>query len=428
MAEIIRKTGNVQPFAINATGTNRTVYGDVTQSDTLDANVTADYLTGWEIVGVNDAPTKQDFNALGFTLSQFISYLHQKGVPEWDSAQEYYAAKSFVNYAGTLYVALTDNTNKQPDTFIGVDWQSAGGGINEVVDDTTPQLGGDLDANAFNIKFDDATGLLDANGNEQLIFQLVASAVNHFEVTNSATGASPLLKAVGSDANVDMRIASQGSSGDVRIESASGITEFVATAATQSEIRLFEDTDNGSNYIGIKPPAAVTSSTTFVLPDGDGAANARLYTDGSGNLNWASTGAFEARAGGAQSVSHATLTKIQFPSEVFDAQGWYDNATNYRYTPLEAGKYLVIAIVQYDSVVSQKFNQTFTYIQKNGSPYAASKSQEGNAGGGAHTLGSVIVDMNGSTDYIEIYSYHQNSNSGSRTINAGSYFQAIRIG
>ena len=34
----------------------------------------------------------------------------------------------------------------------------------DVVDDTSPQLGGDLDTNSFNIAFDDAHGINDENG------------------------------------------------------------------------------------------------------------------------------------------------------------------------------------------------------------------------------------------------------------------------
>ena len=49
----------------------------------------------------------------------------------------------------------------------------------DVVDDTSPQLGGNLDTNSFMIDFDDDHGLRDENGNEQLIFQTTTSAVNH---------------------------------------------------------------------------------------------------------------------------------------------------------------------------------------------------------------------------------------------------------
>ena len=61
----------------------------------------------------------------------------------------------------------------------------------DVVDDTSPQLGGDLDTNSFNIAFDDAHGINDENGNEQIVFQTTSSAVNQFDITNAATGNAP---------------------------------------------------------------------------------------------------------------------------------------------------------------------------------------------------------------------------------------------
>ena len=80
----------------------------------------------------------------------------------------------------------------------------------DVVGDTTPQLGGDLDTNSFNIKIDDAHGILDDDGNEQVLFQKTASAVNFLEVTNQATGSNPSLSANGSDTNVGLEISTKG--------------------------------------------------------------------------------------------------------------------------------------------------------------------------------------------------------------------------
>jgi len=51
-------------------------------------------------------------------------------------------------------------------------------------------------------------------------------------------------------------------------------------------VKLNEGTNNGSNYIALKAPNAVTSTTTFVLPDGDGSNGQFLQTDGSGNLSF----------------------------------------------------------------------------------------------------------------------------------------------
>lgn len=106
MAKITRYTGDLQAFASESLGTERTVFGDVTQADDLDSNINTDFLRGWGIVGVNENPTKQDFNALGFTSTQLLSYLHQMGMAEWDGAQEYQIG-SFANRSGAIYRCLT---------------------------------------------------------------------------------------------------------------------------------------------------------------------------------------------------------------------------------------------------------------------------------------------------------------------------------
>jgi hypothetical protein len=133
MTEIIRYTGNLKAFGSTSTGTNRTVFGDPAQSDTLDANINVQFLQGWEFVGVNDAPTKQDFNAMAFTNGQLHAYLYQVGTPEWDTSQEFFANKSIANEAGILYRAKTTNTGILPSTDV------AGAGVNwETVSTTVP--------------------------------------------------------------------------------------------------------------------------------------------------------------------------------------------------------------------------------------------------------------------------------------------------
>ena len=56
--------------------------------------------------------------------------------------------------------------------------------------------------------------------------------------------------------------------------------------STGGTLKLNELTSNGTNFIGIKAPNAVTTSTTFTLPDGDGSAGQFLKTDGSGVLSF----------------------------------------------------------------------------------------------------------------------------------------------
>jgi len=83
-------------------------------------------------------------------------------------------------------------------------------GLTEISEDTTPQLGGNLDTNSHNILIDDAHFIGDESGNEQVIFQTTASAVNQFDITNAATGNNPSISATGDDSNISINLIPKG--------------------------------------------------------------------------------------------------------------------------------------------------------------------------------------------------------------------------
>lgn len=116
MAKIVRYNGNLVPFASASLGTERTIFGEVTQADDITSQYTASFLRGWGIVGPSDQPTLQDFNAVSYTHGQILAYLHQVGVPEYNAAQEYHSG-SITNLSGVLYRSLTNtNIGNAPDT------------------------------------------------------------------------------------------------------------------------------------------------------------------------------------------------------------------------------------------------------------------------------------------------------------------------
>lgn len=129
--------------------------------------------------------------------------------------------------------------------------------LHELVDDTTPQLGGDLDANTNNILFDDETGILDQNGNEMVLFNTISSAVNQTRIHNAATGGSPQIEVTGDDASINLDLQAKGG----------GDYVFRGMAAGQAQFRIYEDTDNGFNYIKFDVPSAIGSNTTWLFPE-----------------------------------------------------------------------------------------------------------------------------------------------------------------
>ena len=127
----------------------------------------------------------------------------------------------------------------------------------DIVGDTSPQLGGDLDTNSANIKIDDAHGILDDDGNEQILFQKTGSAVNFLEVTNQATGSNPSLSANGSDTNVGLEISTKGT-GAIKFNDLAYIPQ---QALTSSSNAVAWDTQAKANAFHL-----TTENTTFAAP------------------------------------------------------------------------------------------------------------------------------------------------------------------
>lgn len=99
------------------------------------------------------------------------------------------------------------------------------------------------------------TGSLnDANNNELVNFTATASAVNEWTLANGATGNNPKLTASGGDSNVGLDFQVKGT----------GVYRLLSTASGPTDLRLFEDTDNGSNYVSIIAPAS-TSDAVLTL-------------------------------------------------------------------------------------------------------------------------------------------------------------------
>ena len=189
------------------------------------------------------------------------------------------------NTAGNLLVADGTNFNSiavgslseistvaNDDVFLAVDTSGGGlkkitrsaivsglassGAISNVVEDTSPQLGANLDTNSHNILIDDAHFIGDENGNEQIIFQTTSSAVNQFDVTNAATGNPPSIKATGGDTNIDFNI------------SAKGTGHVTVLGDTNSGAIQFNCENNSHGQILKAQPHSASVTNEMLLPDG----------------------------------------------------------------------------------------------------------------------------------------------------------------
>ena len=71
-----------------------------------------------------------------------------------------------------------------------------------------------------------------------------------------------------------------------------GITQLdvAGTSAAGANLKLYEDTDNGTNYVSLKAADTIASNVTFTLPAADGSSGQAIVTDGSGTLSFGSAG------------------------------------------------------------------------------------------------------------------------------------------
>jgi hypothetical protein len=131
--------------------------------------------------------------------------------------------------------------------------------------------------------------------------------------------------------------------------------------------------------------------------------------------------AFSAYLSATQSFTANAWTKIQCNTEEFDTNNNYDNATNYRFTPTVAGYYQVSGAFTNASILAQ----VGLSLYKNGSAY---KRLYNGVGGGntSSGVGSCLVYLNGSTDYIELYGL-TTSTQNAYADSGSTYFQACLV-
>jgi len=171
-----------------------------------------------------------------------------------------------------------------------------------------------------------------------------------------------------------------------------------------ASIKLTGDT---SGEITISAPA-VAGTNTLTLPANTGT----IVTSASGAGDLPSTiagPAFRAYLSATQSIPHATFTKLQLDTEVFDTNSNYDNATNYRFTPTIAGYYFVAMTTYIANLAANEI--AIAAIYKNGSEIHRGTQVVNALLAGNQSAASTLLYMNGSTDYIEFYVYHSHGSS-----------------
>jgi len=174
------------------------------------------------------------------------------------------------------------------------------------------------------------------------------------------------------------------------------------------------DTPDNTGNITFDRPIAGDGSGLTSLP----AANLTgtlPAIDGSNLTGTGFTVGVRAYLGSYQLLANSTWTKINLAHETYDPNSDYDSATNYRFVAPEAGKYLAIGHI--DWAVQTDCILVYASIYKNGSGYATDLKILG--GGTSYTsYAHDIIDMNGTTDYLELWG-RQNSGT-SKNVYSGT--------
>ena len=173
--------------------------------------------------------------------------------------------------AGTVWLDTTNATNPTLKFYDGADdislaqFDYSANTVNwldstvatDLINDTTPQLGGQLDVNGFAL----GDGTL-----ELLKFIETASAVNELTITNSATGNAPELSSTGDDTNVDIKITPKGSGNvvldGIKFPNADGTVDQVLKTDGAGNLS-FGEVSGGESWQTVK-----TSGFTAVASEG----------------------------------------------------------------------------------------------------------------------------------------------------------------
>jgi len=152
----------------------------------------------------------------------------------------------------------------------------------------------------------------------------------------------------------------------------------------------------------------------------------RLYKTNSGALRPGPS--FSAHNNGTAITAdfHTAWRVLPLSSEEWDTHGCYSTSA-YKFQPTIAGKYLVEGSVEFISVAANV--ATSCSIYKNGASYKAGQTISLGVVGHPRSSISIIVDLNGSTDYIQLYGRVYGASVVQASGASGAtYFQAQKIG
>lgn len=302
-----------------------------------------------------------------------------------------------------------------------------GGGISAVVDDTTPQLGGDLDVNGNQI-----TGAIDLDSSGNIELRLGDNAgVNRVRFRDSDDVVQATLDSDGEF--IVNGAVNFGSSTSLEVPNGAAPTvdadgeiavDTSVTGINGGLLKYYRGEEMGcvampsGNFSGMADGSIIAYNST----DSDFEAVSELpVTNGGTGVDGLSV--VFAAVTSTQTVPTASFNKIEFDNELVDTEGDYDPTTNYRFTASKAGTYLVVASMVYETASDQMV--MITGVFKNGVAYSYNAAGASGTGQNGVTIAANVA-MNGTTDYIEIFAYQ--ASGSDKDLNSNSNLSVSWVG
>ena len=206
-------TGNI---TVTGTVDGRDVATDGTKLDGIESNATADQTAG-EIKTAyeSNADTNAFTDAEQTKLSGIETSADVTDEANVVSALDGATLTSVSPASDDEFLILDTSDSGNLKTVTYSDISAGGGGLSDVVDDTSPQLGGNLDVNG-----------------------------------NSIVSIS----------NGDITLAPDGT----------GVVSLAGNSTQQAYLRFYEDSDFGSNYVAVRPSSGLSTNYTVTLPQHSG--------------------------------------------------------------------------------------------------------------------------------------------------------------
>ena len=174
--------------------------------------------------------------------------------------------------SGTVTLTLTDTNATQTARNLRLNLTGTSGGAQNLIVPAIEKLYlvNNGCADAITVKNSTGTGIAVPAGKSMFVFNTGSNVVDAVTYLTSLTTPSATI-----------------TGGTI-----SGITQLdvAGTSAAGANLKLYEDTDNGTNYIALKAADTIASNLTLTLPSADGTNGQAIVTNGSGTLSFATAG------------------------------------------------------------------------------------------------------------------------------------------